>query len=57
MLLLDVDGTEVPLPIIDGTATLVIELFASASIRQQPPYFCDAPLEPFHIEVTACDAM
>jgi hypothetical protein len=53
VLLLDVDGTEVPLLIVDGTATLVIELFASARIRQQPPYFYDARLEPFHIEVTA----
>lgn len=53
VLLLEIDGTDVPLPIVGGSATLVIELFASASIRQQPPYFCDARLEPVHIEVIA----
>jgi hypothetical protein len=37
----------------NGTALLVIELFASAKVKQQPPHFCDARMEPFEIEVTA----
>jgi hypothetical protein len=53
VLLLEVDETEVPLAITNGSASFVIELFASAKVRQQPPYFCDARMEPFEIEVTA----
>jgi len=53
VLLLEVDGAEVPLSITNATASLVIELFASAKVKQQPPYFCDARMEPFEIEVTA----
>lgn len=53
ILLLEVDGTEVALPITDGRASLVMELFASAKFKQQPPYFCDARMEPFEIEVTS----
>lgn len=51
-LLLDVSGTPVSLPFENGTATLQLDLYASASIAQQPPYFCDARMEPFEIEVT-----
>jgi hypothetical protein len=50
-LLLDVAGTAVSLPISDGTATLQLDLFASVLIVQQAPYFCDARMEPFQIEV------
>jgi hypothetical protein len=53
VLLLEVDGTQVPLPITNGIASLVIELFASAKVKQQPPYFGDARMKPFEIEVTA----
>jgi len=53
ILLLQVDGAEVPLTITNGSASLVIELFASAKVKQQPPYFCDARMEPFEIEVTS----
>jgi hypothetical protein len=52
-LFLEIAGTEVPLAITNGTATLTIELFASASVKQRPPYFCDARMEPFEIEVTS----
>ena len=52
LLLLDVEGTGVSLPITGGTATLVLELQASARVKQQPPYFADARMEPFEIEVT-----
>lgn len=50
-LLLDIDGTEVPLQFATGVATVSIELFASATITQQPPYFRDARMEPLTIEV------
>lgn len=52
VLLLEIENTAVPLPIIDGTATLVVELFASATVTQKPPYFCDARMDAFRIEVT-----
>ncbi len=51
-LLLDLDATIVPLPITSGAAVLSIELYASILIRQQPPYFADARMEPLAIEVT-----
>lgn len=50
-LLLDIDGTDVALTFNGGLTTLPIELFASATIKQQPPYFCDARMESFTIEV------
>lgn len=53
VLLLEIDDAEVPLPITDGVAALGIELFASATIRQRPPYFCNARMEPLSIEVVA----
>jgi len=52
-LLLEVSGTEISLTITEGTATLALELFASALVSQRPPYFCDARLEPFEIEVAS----
>jgi hypothetical protein len=53
ILSLEVEGTDVPLTITNGKATLEIELFASATVKQQPPYFCDARLDAFTIEVTS----
>jgi hypothetical protein len=50
-LLLDLGGTEVSLPIANGEAVLPIELHAPIDIRQQPPYFTDARLAPFVIQV------
>jgi hypothetical protein len=38
--------------IAEGAATLILELYDSANIKQLPPYFRDARLEPFTIEVT-----
>jgi hypothetical protein len=53
LLLLEVAGTAVSLPMVNGTTTLQLDLFASALITQQPPYFCDARMQPFEIEVTS----
>jgi hypothetical protein len=50
-LLLDLDGTPLTLPIVQGAATLPLQLFASLTIKQQPPYTSDARLQPFVIEV------
>lgn len=50
-LLLDLDGTEFSLPITNGTAVLQLELHTSIAVRQQPPYFADARLGAFTIEV------
>lgn len=52
-LLLDIGGTDVTLPIIDGTAVLVLQLYVSIVIQQRAPYFCDARMAPLHLEVTA----
>ncbi|HEV7768058.1 MAG TPA: hypothetical protein VGQ76_23850 [Thermoanaerobaculia bacterium] len=53
LLLLEIDETPLELPITNGVATLDIQLFASARVKQQPPYSCDARLEPFEIGVTS----
>lgn len=53
VLLLDVAGTPLSLPFENGTATLQIDLFASGTVTQMPPYFCDARMDPFEIEVTS----
>jgi hypothetical protein len=42
----------VSLPFENGTASLQLDLFASVSVTQQTPYFCDARMEPIEIEVT-----
>ena len=50
-LLLNIDGNEVALPITNGSAELELELHASIQIEQVPPYFCDARMAPFIVEV------
>ncbi len=52
-LLLDISGTEVPIAVVNGKATLALELHASVTLVQVPPYFCDARMSPVRIEVTA----
>lgn len=49
---LDVEGTAVSLDITDGVATLVLELFTDVTVRQLAPYYSDARVSSFAIEVT-----
>lgn len=51
-LLLDIGGTECPLPITEGRSELEFELHDSVTIEQRPPYFQDARFSRFTIEVT-----
>ena len=51
-LVLDVDGTEVVLPVANGRTELHLELHASITIEQRPPYLCDARMSPFTLEIT-----
>jgi hypothetical protein len=48
---LDVDGTSVSIPIEDGRALLPLDLFASIAVKQTPPYFGDARMDEFVVEV------
>lgn len=52
-LLLDVGGEAVPLTVTDGRAEVEFELYESVTIEQRPPYFCDARMSPFTVEVTS----
>lgn len=50
---LDVAGTLLALPTENGRASMQMEVHASVTIEQRAPYFCDARMTPFTIEVTA----
>jgi hypothetical protein len=52
MLRLDIEGTDINVPIVNGIGVLSLELHDSATIRHRPPYFCDATFTEFTIEVT-----
>ncbi len=49
---LDISGTAVSFPIENGQALVVLELHATVTIEQRAPYFCDARMAPFTVEVT-----